>query len=123
MKYEHSYEEFKNFITEGETFYKIKERENLIDDSDGIHLMFGLVIVPYIIEMIYSGKKEIIEKIFAFLEEMSLSEDRKIQELLEFTVLESLIDQGQDFVKCCKQFMGVHTLKACEKIERYFNKK
>ena len=62
-----------------------------------------------------------LERIFAFFEEMARSEDENVVGVLDATVLESLIDQGRDFLKIAKIYMGEETKKNCEHIELYFN--
>lgn len=49
MKYDDLYKTFKEQIPEGLSFFEMKEKENLIDETDGIHIIFGMVIVPYIL--------------------------------------------------------------------------
>ena len=51
---------------------------------------------------------------------MAMCEDKKINEVLDFTVLEQLIDEGHDTLNQCKRYMGMNTLKHCEKVEKYF---
>lgn len=36
---------------------------------------------------------------------MAICEDIKIKEVLDFTVLEQLVDEGQDILEQCKQYM------------------
>ena len=51
---------------------------------------------------------------------MAICEDVKIKEVLDFTVLEQLVDEGQDILEQCKQYMKKNTLKHCEEVEKYF---
>ena len=41
MKYDELYKTFKEEIPEGSSFFEVKEKENLIDETDGIHIVFG----------------------------------------------------------------------------------
>lgn len=120
MKYNDLYNEFKEKNPEGLNFFEIKEKEHLIDETDGIHITFGMVIVPYILDAIYNKKMFEIKKNFTFLEDMAICEDINVNEVLDFTVLEQLVDEGHDTLDECKQYMGVNTLKHCEEIEKYF---
>ena len=51
-------------------------------------------------------------------------EDKKFEEIakevLDFTVLEQLADEGHDTFGQCKQYMKKNTLKHCEEVEKYF---
>ncbi len=56
------------------------------------------------------------------MEQMALCQDIKVQEVLDFTILEQLVDKGHDKLQECKKYMGRNTLQHCEKIEQYFFK-
>lgn len=120
MKYDELYKTFKEEIPEGYSFLELKEKEYLIDETDGIHMAFGMVIVPYILHIVQNNKMLEINKVFSFLENMAICEDVKIKEVLDFTVLEQLADEGHDTLEQCKQHMKKNTLKHCEEIEKYF---
>lgn len=122
MKYDELYKTFKEEIPEGYSFFEIKEKENLIDETDGMHVVFGMVIVPYILYIVQNNKMFEINKIFSFLENMAICEDVKIKEVLDFTVLEQLVDERQDVLGQCKQYMKKNTLEHCEEVEKYFLK-
>ncbi len=122
MKYDELYKTFKEEISEGCSFFEIKEKENLIDETDGMHVVFGMVIVPYILYIVQNNKILEINKVFSFLENMAICEDIKIKEVLDFTVLEQLVDERQDVLGQCKQYMKKNTLEHCEEVEKYFLK-
>ena len=54
------------------------------------------------------------------LDNVAIYENIKIKEVLDFTVLEQLVDEGQDILEQCKQYMKKNTLKHCEEVEKYF---
>lgn len=120
MNYTDLYEEFKQEIPAGEVFYQAKERENKIDETDGVHIVFGLVVVPYIFDCIDNQKEVEAREIFSFLERMAICEETKISEVLDFTVLERIVDEGQEMLNKCKAYMGEETLKHCDAVEKYF---
>ena len=120
MKYDELYKNFKEAIPEGVSFFEAQEKENLIDDTDGIHMAFGMVIVPYILHIVQHNKMLEINKVFSFLEKMAVCDDVRIKEVLDFTVLEQLTDEGHDTLRQCKQYMKENTLKHCEEVEKYF---
>ena len=51
------------------------------DGTDGIHITFGIVIVPYILHIIQNRKMAEINKAFTFLENMAMCEDIKVTEV------------------------------------------
>ena len=120
MIYDELYKTFKEEIPEGYSIFEVKEKENLIDETDGIHIVFGMVIVPYILHIVQNNKMYEINKVFSFLENMAMCEDVKIKEVLDFTVLEQLADEGHDTLGRCKRYMKKNTLMHCEEIEKYF---
>lgn len=120
MQYDELYKAFKEEISEGNAFFEVKEKENLVDETDGMHIVFGMVIVPYILHIVRNNKLFVINKVFSFLENMAVCDDVKIKEVLDFTVLEQLVDEGHDTLGQCKQYMGKNTLLHCEEVEKYF---
>lgn len=118
MQYDELYKDFKEEIPEGFSFFKIKEKENMIDETDGIHTAFGMVIVPYILHIVQNKKILEINKVFSFLENMAKCEDIKVNEVLDCTVLEQLVDEGYVTLEQCKQYMEENTLKHCEVVEK-----
>lgn len=120
MVYENLYEEFNNRIPECEEFCKRKENENLIDKSDGIHIYFSFVVVPYMIEVLANDDLSVTRRIFEFIEEMAKSNDVKIREVLDFTILEQIIDEDKNVFDKFKKYMLPETFLHCEKIQEYF---
>ena len=52
MKYEELYKDFISIFPEDSDFFEEKSRENDAEESDGMHIMFGLVVLPYIKKII-----------------------------------------------------------------------
>lgn len=120
MEYNKLYQDFKERISEGKWFYEVKEKECSLDETDGMHVVFGMVVVPYLIWCKKHNDAEVLQKIFLFMEDMSMCEDVKVREVLDFTILEQLIDQERDLLIQYKRQMGVNTRKHCDEIEKYF---
>ncbi|BCN29084.1 DUF7674 family protein [Anaeromicropila herbilytica] len=120
MEYDNLYLEFKKEVPECLGFFDKKETDNLVDDTVGVHISFGMVVVPYICNIINDKKTEEIKKVFDFIEKMAVSKDIKVQEVLDFTVLEGLADEGYDVLERCKKYMKINTVQHCEEVEKYF---
>lgn len=120
MNYNKLYTQFKEAIPECIGFCEEKEKENLIDDTVGIHVSFGMVIVPYIFYILDNRETIAIQKSFCFIEQMALCPDIKVQEVLDFTILEQLAGEEYDKFQEYKKYMGINTLRHFEKIEKYF---
>ena len=52
MNYDELYIQFKEVVPECISFCDKKEKENLIDDTVGIHVSFAMVMVPYLLYII-----------------------------------------------------------------------
>ena len=52
MKYEDLYDEFINLFPEDKEFFKRLEEETGAERSIGMHIMFGLVVSPYILRLL-----------------------------------------------------------------------
>ena len=89
------------------------------EPSDGMHIMFGMVIVPYVMELMASCNDFKLKLCFRFFEQMANEEDAMISEVLEFTVLENLISNGRETLNKCKAYMGKKTLECCSMVEKY----
>lgn len=120
MNYDKLYTEFKKAVPECINFCKEKEIKNFIDNTVGIHVSFGMVIVPYILCIVDNREDAVIQRVFDFMEQMALCQDIKVQEVLDFTILEQLADEGHGKFQECKKYMKMNTLQHCEKVEQYF---
>jgi hypothetical protein len=85
-------------------------------EEDLPHVIFGMVVTPFIINSIEEQKE--ISNLYSFLEEMALA-DEKVQEVLVVSVLESLITE-RDIIDIAKSLMGKFTLELCETTEKAY---
>lgn len=91
----------------------------LADESDGMHIMFSFVVVPFVIRLLKEDDSEALTQAFRFFEEMASSGDAKITEVLEFTVIENLMSNGVAIFEAAKKYMGTEMLKSCENVSQY----
>lgn len=79
MKYNSLIEDIFNAIPELREEYSSKAEENLIDEETGVHIVFGMIIVPYLVKLLKMKEnyecKEVLRRIFIFFEEMAKSDD------------------------------------------------
>lgn len=119
MKYDTLYDEFiKCFPDDLPRLQEIAECA-AVERSDGMHIMFGMVVMPFVIELVESGNEPKLKLAFKFFERMAEADDIRISEVLEFTVLETFISRGKFTLKKCKTYMGKKTLECCLAVERY----
>ncbi len=119
MKYEELYKDFAKLFPDDEVVLNDLEISADVDEEDGMHILFGMVVFPFISKLVEDGENEKLKRVFDFLEQMASSKDSRICEVLEFTILENIITSGKDFLNICKPYMGSETGKSCEYIERY----
>ena len=119
MKYEKLYEDFVSLFPEDK--YEIQKIAETVsaDISDGMHIMFGMVVVPFLIELLHANKECKLREAFAFFEKMASEENTMISEVLEFTILEDIVSRGKDVLEKCKSYMGQRTLESCLIVEKY----
>ena len=86
-------------------------------DEDGMHVKFGMAIVPIIVELALADDP-VTEKIAVFMETMANCADIKVQELLDFTILEGIID-NKSALSAMKKHMRKRTLAHCAEVERF----
>lgn len=124
MKYDSLIEDIFNAIPGLREEYNSKAEENLIDEETGVHIVFGVIIVPYLVELLKTENnkcKEVLRRTFIFFEEMAKSDDVLIQEVLEFTIIESIIDEGKEVLSNAYKYMLDETKKSSSAVERFFN--
>ncbi|MFG0212972.1 hypothetical protein ACFU8X_07695 [Brevibacillus porteri] len=114
MNYDNVIAKLLNDVPQIRPFYE-EEMEWLGEELP--HVIFGMVVVPYIIKGLEGN--ETIESIFNFLEEMSLSRDERVQELLVVSVFESLITE-REIISFAKSCMRKKTRQLCEATERAY---
>ena len=121
MKYENLYEEFLEHMGEDTASITELSKKEGVDVSDGKHVMLGVVVVKYLIDAINKKNDTIADKIFDFFEKMAKSDDVKVCEVLEFTVLEDLASQDEETIDYCKNKMRKETLESFKVIKQYAN--
>lgn len=121
MKYENIVRFFLTEVPESSDYYNKHKSAKLIDDNTGVHVVFGMIILPFILESCDKADYVTIDIIFAFLEKMSQCEDVRVVEVLDFTILEGFADEGKERLNRIKKYMWENTLQHCEDIEKYFD--
>ena len=89
------------------------------EHEDGMHIMFGLVVVPYIRKIVGENPAKT-KKAFDFLEEMELDDNPDIGNVAEVSVLEALMnDEGG--MKKYMGYIGPESLKAARYMSQFYN--
>ena len=120
MKYEDLYDEFINLFVEDKEFFKRLEEETGAERSIGMHIMFGLVVSPYILRLL-EKEPEKAKKAFEFIEKMETSEDERIANVADVSVLEILITEEDGGVEKIRKYLGPESLASVSHSAQYFN--
>lgn len=119
MEYETLYDRFVQcFPDDSSRIQEIAECA-AAEPTDGMHIMFGMVVVPFLMELLEECKEEKLKVAFDYFERMAEVDDSMISEVLEFTVLEDLISRGNLILEKCKSYMGPKTLERCDLVGKY----
>lgn len=86
-------------------------------DEPGPHVLYGDVLVPHLVKLLRSQEAEIaLLRIFSFLEELAVSDDPEIRNVLGASVLEGLNGNPEARV-AARDYMGPFTKRLAEEIE------
>lgn len=119
MEYILLYKKFQNEFPELNDILNSISEERNVDEEDGMHVIFGMVVTEVIAQLIESNNSEELLKVFSFLEKMANSNDTKICEVLEFSLIEDFISRGKEYLSKCKKYMQEETLRCCLSVETY----
>ncbi len=119
MKYEDLYTDFLSLFPEDIEYFKKCEEETGATSEVGIHVVFGMVVVPFITKIVKDAPDKA-KKAFEFFEEMEKSDDPQIAEVLEFTVLENLLTEDKDMMSEYAKYFGKETKEAAASVGKWF---
>lgn len=119
MKYDTLYDEFLKLFPDDRDWLHEKASELSAEPSDGMHIMFGMVVVPFVVELLEREDERKLKIAFDFFEKMAKAENPMISEVLEFTILEDIISRGKAILDKCKGYMKQKTLDSCIVVEKY----
>ena len=120
MKYEELYDDFKKLFPEDADFFGKLEQETGADKDDGMHVLFGMIVCPYLIKIAGEDPQKA-QKALDFVEQMQTCGDEKIANVAEVSVLEGIMTDENGGLKKFEKFLGQESLKAVEHMAKYFN--
>lgn len=99
-----------------------KELEWWNGQIPGLHIVFGNIFNPYIIELLKSNENDKkLKIIFNFLEELASSNDPEIKNVLTVTILEQLGDDPK-ILQTAQTYMKSKTRILSDGIEKYLGR-
>lgn len=85
----------------------------------GPHVVYGDILNPYIDELLRAKDETTLRRVFDFIERLSLSDDKRVQDLVAVTVCEHLGNDNQR-LRDAIRYMGDATLKHCHDVESFW---
>lgn len=109
-----------NAISDVPAFAKEYQRlmdADMIDSNTGNHIVFGYAFTPVLIGAINATEKSVVRGMLAFLEKMASSDDVRVVEVCDQSVLEELNDEVD--WKDLRGLMGPKTKEGLVAIKEY----
>ena len=91
ITYANAYEKFKFKFHDDSDFFVQKENESSVDNTDGAHIQFGMVVIPYLYHLVDLNEVSKIKKCFNFFDDMSKTKDKELTEVVQFSILEDIV--------------------------------
>ncbi len=113
------YDDFIKLFPEDSDFFRECEKTTGADVNDGMHVVFGMVVVPFLRKVVKESPDKA-TRAFSFIEKMETSGDTKIAELVEFTVLEDLLTEDAELASEYAKYFGPETKAAAKAVSRWF---
>ncbi len=122
MIYDRLYEEFISLFPDDNClFQKLEEDAGVVKNEDGMHVLFGMVIVPFLRKAILESPEKV-KKAFDFFEQMELDSDPEIGNVAEVSVFEALNNDEGGINKYLK-YIGPESLKAARYMAQFYDVK
>ena len=120
MKYKGLYNDFISMFPDDLDYFKDLERETGADSECGMHVVFEMVVIPFVTKLVKESPDKA-KKAFDYFEKMETSDDPKIAEVVEFTILENLLTEDKEMVPEYEKYFGEETKKAAKAVGKWFN--
>ncbi len=119
MKYTELYDDFIRLFPEDLEFFAMREKETGVERSDGMHVVFGSVVCPFILKVANENPKKA-QKAFDFIEQMEISDDDEVVNVAEVTVLEYVMTDEAGGMKKLGGYLGKESLEAVKHMSQFF---
>lgn len=119
MTYDNLHADFEKLFPESTAVLHQLAQDASAEPSDGMHIMFSFVVMPFVIGLLEKDDKEGLTKAFQFFEEMASSDFTDVAEVVEFSVIESLMNEETAIYQKAKTWMGEQTLECSNYLEQF----
>lgn len=117
LTYDNLIQEAQNDLPMFKAKYDQLIEDDVIDIKSGVHIVFGYVFTPILIQAIKNDDKELARIMFSFLEQMASSKDNLVVEVCDQSVLEALNDGFDDII--LMEYMGANTQSGFKAIKQF----
>ena len=122
MNYKDLYNGFVNLFPEDKIVFEALESDADVDQNeDGMHIMFDMVIVPYIQKIVNEDPIKT-QLAFDYIEKMESDDDPDIANIADVSVLETLMTE-EGGMQQYMRYIGPKSLKAARYMSQFFNVK
>ena len=120
MKYDELYDDFLKLFPDDVAVLSDLAAEVNAERSDGMHVMFGMVVCPYICKIAKEDPQKT-RRAFEFIEQMETSGDDDIINVAEVTVLENLMTDEDGGFDRFEQYLGTESRKTVMQLSHFFD--
>lgn len=122
MRYEELYDDFIKLFPADIPYFLKREEETGVDRGDGMHIMFGMVVCPFILQIISEDEGKA-KKAFDFIEQMETCGIDEIANVAEVTVLEHLMTDEKGGMDRIEKYLGKESRETVNHMAKYFKTK
>ncbi len=119
MIYNELYDDFIKLFPEDDYYFREKEAETGAEREDGMHIMFALIICPFILKIATEDSQKT-QKAFDFIEKMECDENSMVVNVAEVTILENIMTDDNGGMKKFGRFLGKESLKSVKYLSHFF---
>ena len=119
MNYNNLYSDFSALFPECTEELNALAKAADAEETDGMHIMFSFVVIPFVLNLLTNNESDKLKRAFDYFEHMASSDLADVTEVLEFTVIENLMSNGQALYDKAKQYMGDNMIECCKRAEQF----
>ena len=122
MNQNNVWQEYLKAVPELQAPFEAQCRENWVDGTDGPYVIWGMGLMPCILERLAyeEQNKDLLDRTFAFFEKMACASE-EVRELLLYAVLEKLGDDKAVLAKA-RLLMGAKSLENSRQVEAFLGR-
>ena len=94
-----------------------QELDSWDGEVPGAYIIFGDVLLPFLLQLLATpGNERVLQRIFAFLEEMATHPDQHVRDLVQVGVCEQVSGNSPELLAEARKYMGIETERLSREI-------